>query len=74
MSSTTLTDEYMLAVEKFGCRLDDLETLSINGMKSAFAHYETRCEFIYQRIKAGFDELRSELGINARLARGEAQS
>ena len=74
MSSTTLTDEYMLAVEKFGCRLDDLETLSINGMKSAFAHYDMRCEYIYQRIKAGFDELRSELGISARRARGQAQS
>ena len=74
MSSTTLTDEYMLAVDKFGCRLDDLETLSINGMKSAFAHYETRCEFIYQRIKAGFDDLRAEYEIGARRARGESPS
>ncbi len=74
MSSTTLTDEYMLAVDKFGCRLDDLETLSINGMKSAFAHYETRCEFIYQRIKASFDDLRAEYEIGARRARGESPS
>ena len=74
MSRTSLTDEYMLAVEQFGCRLDDLETLSINGMKSAFAHYDTRCEFIFQRIKAGFDQLRSERGIDARRARGEAPS
>ncbi|MFT5286594.1 MAG: adenosine deaminase [Planctomycetota bacterium] len=73
MSRTTLTDEYMLAVEKFDCRLDDLETLSINGMKSAFTHYDTRCEFIFQRIKSGFDQIRKELGIEARRSRGESK-
>ena len=42
----------------FGCDLDDLETLSINGMKSAFAHYPVRCDYIYDRIKSGYAALR----------------
>ena len=61
MSRTSMTEEYMLAVEHFGCSLNELETLSINGAKSAFSHYDTRCRIIYDRIKAGFAELRAEL-------------
>ena len=61
-----MTDEYCLAVEHFGSTLDDLETLSINGMKSAFAHYDTRCRLIYQRIKMGFHDLREEHGLPPR--------
>jgi adenosine deaminase len=63
MSGTTQTREYALAVSEFGFDLDDLETLSINGMKSAFAHYDERREFIYERIKAPFAALRDELGL-----------
>ena len=73
MSRTTMTDEYMLAVEKFGCTLDDLETLSINGMKSAFLHYDERCELIFQRVKAGFAALRNEHQIPDRVAFGESR-
>jgi adenosine deaminase len=60
MSRTTLTDEYYLAVQTFGLDFDDMETLSINGMKSAFAHYDYRCRMIYERIKRGFNALRAE--------------
>jgi adenosine deaminase len=63
MSRTTMTEEYMLAVEKFGCSLSDLEKISINGMKSAFAHYDERVRFIFDRIKPGFAALRQELGL-----------
>ncbi len=66
MSRTTLTDEYRLAVEHFGLDLDDLETLSINGMKSAFAHYDYRCRTIYERIKRGFNALRNEHALPPR--------
>jgi adenosine deaminase len=66
MSRTTLTDEYRLAVETFGLDLDDLETISINGMKSAFAHYDYRCRMIYERIKRGYNALRSEHGLPSR--------
>jgi adenosine deaminase len=72
MSRTTMTQEYRLAVEAFGLGLDDLETLSINGMKSAFAHYDTRCRTIYDRIKAGFNALRDERGLPPRKRYGHA--
>lgn len=71
MSSTTLTDEYMVAVNTFGCGFDDLETFSINGMKSAFVHYDKRCEMIYSRIKQGFHDLRNEAGLPPRRHYGE---
>jgi adenosine deaminase len=63
MSRTMLSAEYLLAVEHFGCTLDDLEKLAINGMKSAFAHYDERVRCIFERIKPGFAALRAELGV-----------
>ncbi len=66
MSRTTLSEEYHLAVQAFGLDFDDLETLSINGMKSAFAHYDYRCRMIYERIKRGFNSLRNEHGLPVR--------
>ncbi len=66
MSRTTMTDEYRLAVETFGLDLDDLETLSINGMKSSFAHHDYRCRMIYERIKRGFNALRNEYDLPPR--------
>jgi adenosine deaminase len=62
MSATTMTDEYAIAVEQYGCTLKDLERLTINGMKSAFASYQDRCRLIFDAIKAPFAELRKELG------------
>jgi adenosine deaminase len=61
MSRTSVTQEYCLAVEQFGCSLAELEKLSINGIKSSFAHYEERIRLIYDRVKAGFAALRAEL-------------
>jgi hypothetical protein len=43
--------------------MDALEKLTINGMKSAFAHYAERCRFIFDRIKPGFAALRKELDL-----------
>lgn len=62
MSRTSMTEEYMLAVEHFGCGLDLLEKLTINGMKSAFAHHDERLAVIFQSIKPGYAKLREELG------------
>lgn len=63
MSRTTLSAEYELAVRHFGCSFDDLETVAVNGMKSAFAHFDARCRLIYGRVKQGFSALRGELGL-----------
>ena len=61
MSDTSMTDEYLLAAEHYGLDLADLEKLSVNGMKSAFIHYDERCAIIYDRIKAGYAEIRNQL-------------
>ena len=63
MSRTTMTDEYLLAVEHYGLSFDDLEKLSINSMKSAFAHYDERVRTIFERIKPRFAELRAQHGL-----------
>jgi len=66
MSRTSMTREYELAVEHFGCTLDDLETISINGMKSAFVPYDMRCRMIFERLKEGFRRVRDEHGLPPR--------
>lgn len=65
MSDTSMTREFALAVRHYGLGFDDLEKLSINAMKSAFLHYDERCELIFGRIKPGFAALREELGLPA---------
>ncbi len=59
MSATTMSAELELAVRSFDLDLDDLEKIVVNGMKSAFLHYDERCDIIYDVIKPRFQELRS---------------
>ncbi len=73
MSATTMTKEYAIAVKHYGLSFDDLETISLNSMKSAFATYDTRCSFIFDRIKKPFREIRKELGLEPRQPYGSAQ-
>ena len=65
MSNTTMTDEYLIAVEHFDLDFDDLEKLSINTMKSSFAPYEDRVKTIFGRIKPRFAQLRQEHDLPA---------
>lgn len=58
MSDTTMTRETILATELFGLTLADLERLSMNAMKSAFAPFDRRVELIFEAIKPGFAKLR----------------
>ena len=74
MSATTMSDEYLVAVEQFGLGLDDLETITINGMKSAFAHYDDRCRLIFQKVKAGYAALRKEYDLPPRKRYGAVDS
>ncbi len=73
MSRTSMSEEYELAVETFGLQLDDLETISINGIKSAFVHFDLRCRLMYERIMRGFREIRAEHGLAPRHRYGEAE-
>jgi adenosine deaminase len=62
MSNITLTDEYHTAAEVFDLKLDDLEKITINAMKSAFMPYKRRIAVIYEVIKPGFAAARQ--GMN----------
>ncbi len=39
ISNTTLTDEYMIAIERYGFREEDVREVVLNGFKSAFLPY-----------------------------------
>lgn len=62
MSGTGLAKEMELAVVHFGLDLADLEKLTINAMKSAFAHFDERTAVIYDRIKPAYARIRQETG------------
>ena len=59
MSNTSLSKEMEIAVREYGLGLRDLEVLTLNAMKSAFIHYEQRCNIIYGIIKPAFAKLSS---------------
>ncbi|HZW40458.1 MAG TPA: adenosine deaminase [Ignavibacteriaceae bacterium] len=61
MSDTTMTKEFMTAIEHFGLNLEDVEKITINSMKSAFISYKDRLNFIYKIIKPGFQEIKDKL-------------
>ena len=61
MSNTSMTNEFLLAIKYFGLKLDDLEKITINSMKSAFIHYEERLKYIYNIIKPGYQKMREQL-------------
>ncbi|MGA0846926.1 MAG: adenosine deaminase, partial [Luteolibacter sp.] len=61
MSDTTMSRETALATELFDLSLADLEKLSLNAMKSAFAHFDERVRMIFDVIKPGFAKIRASL-------------
>ncbi len=64
MSDTTMTKEFLTAIEIFNVTLDDIEKITINSMKSAFIHYKERLNFIYNIIKPGYQKVREQLKHN----------
>ncbi|GAB6278127.1 MAG TPA: adenosine deaminase [Bacteroidales bacterium] len=58
ISDTTLTKEYMIAIENFGFTDKDIIVLIINGFKSAFLNHSEKVQLIHQVL----DEM-SELGM-----------
>lgn len=54
MSDTSMTKEFGIAVSEFGLTVKDLEKITVNAMKSAFAHFDDRIALIYGRIKPGY--------------------
>jgi len=61
MSDTTLTKEFLTAIEHFNLNLEDIEKITLNSMKSAFIPYKERLHFIYNIIKPGFQKIKDQL-------------
>ena len=59
MSGVTLSSEFAALVDAFGYGWSDIEWLTINAMKSAFAHFDERLQFINTVIKPGFATARA---------------
>jgi adenosine deaminase len=54
MSAVTLSSEFARLAEAFGYGWSDFEWLTINAMKSAFAHFDQRLHIINTMIKPGY--------------------
>jgi adenosine deaminase len=63
MSGVTLSSEFHALAGAFGIGLDDMEWLTINAMKSAFAPFDERLEIINEVIKPGYAALRAPIEI-----------
>jgi adenosine deaminase len=59
MSATSMTHEFWQLHAAFGWGLDDIEWMTINAMKSAFAPFPERLAIINGVIKPGFAALRN---------------
>ena len=51
ISDTTLTDEYMLAINELGLEYPDIKNIIINGFKSSFIHYRERVVLINKALE-----------------------
>ena len=59
MSQVTLSSEFELGVREFGYGWSDIEWLTLNAMKSAFAPFDERLLLINTVIKPGFATARA---------------
>jgi adenosine deaminase len=57
MSQVTLTDEFASLVREFGYGWPDLQWLTVNAMKSAFAPFDERLDLINATLKPAFEKL-----------------
>lgn len=72
MSDTTMTKEFLTAIEYFNLSFDDFEKITINAMKSAFIPYKDRLHYIYNVIKPGYQKMRERiLSFNNRKGENE---
>ena len=68
MSGVSLSSEFQRLSETFGYGWRDLEWLTINAMKSAFAHFDERLRIIDTVIKPGFATARAASDAVVRMA------
>jgi adenosine deaminase len=58
MSNTSMTREFTQCADAFGWTLDDFQWITVNSVKSAFAHFEERLQIINNIVKPRYAELR----------------
>lgn len=63
ISNTTLTDEYLTAVNQYNLNANQIRTIIINGFKSAFLPHSERRNLIKKIV----DELEAEFGFDERV-------
>jgi len=68
MSGVTLSSEFHRLADAFGYGWRDIEWLTINAMKSAFAHFDERLRIIDTVIKPGFATARAASDAVIRLS------
>lgn len=61
MSDTTMTKEFLTAIQYFNLNFEDFEKITINAMKSAFIPYKERLHYIYDVIKPGYQKMREKI-------------
>jgi adenosine deaminase len=59
MSGVTLSSEFAALDEAFGIGLGEMEWLTINALKSAFAPFDERLRLINELVKPGYAHLRA---------------
>ena len=55
-----MTSEFAALDQAFGLGLGEMEWLTINALKSAFAPFDERLRLINEIVKPGFARLRAE--------------
>ena len=60
MSGVSMSSEFAALDEAFGIGLGEMEWLTINAMKSAFAPFDERLRLINEVVKPGYAHLRAE--------------
>jgi adenosine deaminase len=60
MSDVSLSSEFKALDEAFGIGLGEMEWLTINALKSAFAPFDERLRLINEVVKPGYAHLRAE--------------
>jgi adenosine deaminase len=69
MSDVTLSDEFETLSRVFGIDLDEMQWLTLNAMKSAFAPFDERLRLINGVIKPGYARLMAETDLADTAAR-----
>jgi adenosine deaminase len=65
MSGVTMTSEMAVLSETFGFGLDEMQWLTLNGMKSSFAPFDLRLRLIDGVIKPGYARLMADAAAEA---------